>query len=113
MSTTLEDAAELRGVLAGDDELRHFTDPAEAAANRPCVLLGPPATDYVNRVRTWSVRCLADDLAGGLTTWEQLQDLEARVVALLPVEASRTESFRLSEDLPAVPCHVLTVRTST
>lgn len=111
MNTALVDGATIVATLNGVDGLRATLDPAEAAANRPCVLVGPPVTDYTRRERTWSVRCLPDDVGGGATTWEQLDNLESLAAAVLPLESSRPESYRLSDDLPQVPCHVLTLTT--
>lgn len=111
--STLDDATELLGELdLIDPPVRAFTDPGEALSNRPCVLLTPPATDYVNRVRTWQVKLLAADEGRGLGTWEELEDLEAAVVTVLPVEASSPGTYALSTDKTPIPCHVLTVRTS-
>lgn len=108
----LDDVTELLEALEALEGVRSYADPAEATSNRPCVLLTPPATDYTQKLRTWSLKVLAGALTGGLDTWTELDALEDQVRTVLPVEASSPGTYQLSPDHPAVPCHVLTVRTS-
>lgn len=114
---SLDDAGTLLALLVAA-EIRAYIDPATAVNNRPCVLIGPPSSDYTGlsaisgRTRLYRLRCLSSAAAGDSRAWEELDALETSVVDVLNVETSEPMSYRISEDKPLIPCHTLTVRTT-
>lgn len=85
-------------------------DPAAAAARRPCVLVPPPAIDYVDRLHTWRLVALAGHDSGSLAALDQLDQLVRAVVELLPIEAADPVQYTLTAGA-AVPAYVLRFTT--
>lgn len=88
-----------------------FVDPAEANNNRPCVLIAPPAIDYVQRLNTWRVVCLSSKAIGTLDALVELDKLVQAVTARLDVERADVASYVLDPTAGPVPAYILTVTT--
>lgn len=110
MGSLVDAAQQLAQQLAGAG-IKATHDPAKAATQRPCVLVPPPAVDYVRRTNTWRLALLAGQPAGTLAALRQLDELLTAVVDQLPVEAADPGSYVLSADLPAVPAYIVRMTT--
>lgn len=86
-------------------------DPAKAANMRPCVLVPPPAVDYVERLNTWRLVCLSSRPAGDVDALAQLDELVQAVGQLLPIEAADPAGYPLTTDTGPVPAYVLRFTT--
>lgn len=83
-------------------------DPAWAATHRPCVLVAPPAMDYVARLNTWRLAILASHPAGTLAALEQLDQLLQLVVDVVNAEAADPGTYQLSPDAGGtVPAYIV------
>lgn len=109
MGSLVAAAQQLAGDLAAAG-VPAVVDPAAAETRRPCVLVAPPAVDYVAQLNTWRLIALAGANAGTLLALEQLDELvQAVVEAGLPIEAADPGSYVLAGD--AVPAYVLRMTT--
>lgn len=92
--------------------IRATHDPRHAAGNRPCVLVPPPAVDYVTRTSTWRLACLASH-PHGLDALAQLAQLveQLQAVPKLYPEAADPGTYALTADQPAVPAYIVRVTT--
>jgi hypothetical protein len=91
--------------------VRATHDPAVAAANRPCVLVPPPAIDYRARTNTWRLVALAGKSHGDLAALDQLDDLVQLVVDLVDVETADPGSYVLTGGTDPVPAYILRLVT--
>jgi len=86
-------------------------DPSVAAANRPCVLVTPPAIDYTQRTDTWRLAALSSHPAGTLAAVDELDQLLDQVEPVLYVEAADPASYALTAGT-VVPAYLIRVTTS-
>lgn len=117
--TFLEDADELVADLATYAQAhdlpapRIYTDPAQAANNRPCVYLAPPTTDRLNRRRTWRLIALSGEPTGTLAAIAQLAELCEQVAALAPLDGPETPTtYDLGTGDGPIPAYVLPLTTT-
>lgn len=112
MGSILDDARALADTIRRDvDGVRAVVDPAEAASNRPCVLIAPPTIDYIARANTWPVVLLSSHPTGSLAALAELDELLQAVGAVLDVEHASPASYALTPETGTVPAYLLRVTT--
>jgi hypothetical protein len=102
-------ANEVAAPLEGSPTVRAYVDPAEAANNRPCVLIAPPTIDYQRKANVWRVVCLSSQANGSLAALAELDALVQAVTARLVVEVADPGSYALVPETGPVPAYVLRV----
>lgn len=112
MGSVVAAAKQLADQLDQVDGIRATHDPAKAAANRPCVLVPPPAMDYRAGTNTWRLVLLAGKAHGDLAALVQLDELLQLVVEQLPtVETADPGSYVLTGGTDPVPAYILRIVT--
>lgn len=79
------------------------------SATPPCVLLTPPTANYdhyCGATGEWNAYALASTTAN-LDAWAQLDELEAAVAGVLPLERRSFVAYSLSPDNPSLPAYQL------
>jgi hypothetical protein len=91
-----------------------YTDPAKAAANRPCVLVTPPVVSWQTKSAVWTLAALTKHDAGSEDAFRDLDATVAKVAAALDgyVESARPSAYYLTKDVPSVPAYLITLTTS-
>lgn len=89
-----------------------YTDPAKAAAMRPCVLVTPPVVSWQTKSATWTLAALTTHDAGSEDAFRDLDATVAKVADVLDVESARPSAYYLTKDAPSVPAYLLTYTTS-
>jgi hypothetical protein len=80
------------------------------AATPPCVLIEPPSGDldtYCSLAAEWRVVALAPG-TGNVDAWAALEELQAPIVDVLPVERRTFGRYTLALDSPPMPCFLFT-----
>lgn len=95
-------ATELRGL-----GVRAITDPADALANLPCVLVAPPRIDYRAQSVSWRLLVLGPG-PGTLAGWDAIDKLLGQLVDQVPLETADPASHQLPNVGDAVACYVAT-----
>lgn len=91
---------------------RCYLDPVEAAANRPCYLIAPPAIDLTQRRGTWRIVALSSEPRGSFPALKELVALVERAEDVLPIEAADPANYVLTADLTP-PAYLLRLTTTT
>lgn len=96
-----------------------FTDPGEAMANRPCILIAPPTLDFdlpVGATAAWKLALLAAAPFATRTAWAELDALlESLLVDVvdphptLTVDRAEPVPYQLVATSDPVPAYLVTV----
>lgn len=87
-------------------------DPAQAATNRPCILVTPPTLDTTSRSATWRLAALSGHDAGNLAALTELLGLVQLAETVLPVEGADPASYPLTPETGTVPAYLIRLTTS-
>lgn len=111
MGSIVADAAALAQLLVDTEaNVRATHDPGQAMNNRPCLLVGPPDVDYVNKRNSWNVFALSSQPLGSLSALDELDQLVQHAVERLGVvETAAPRTYQLGPGTDAVPAYVLRV----
>lgn len=87
-------------------------DPGSAAANRPCILVGPPRLDwrggtFAAPLVTWSLIALSSKSTGSVDALNELDALMEAVVDVFPIETAEPVRYPVGSEL--VPAYSLTL----
>lgn len=89
-----------------------YLDPIDAASNRPCYLIAPPAIDLTQRRGTWRVVALSSEPRGSFPALAELVELVERAENVLPIESADPANYVLTADLTP-PAYLLRLTTTT
>jgi hypothetical protein len=118
MTAILDDAQAIVDRLNADlpdgspAPFRAYLDPAEAASNRPCFLVPPPAIDLTTRRATWRLVALSSEVRGTFAALAELVPLVERAEDVLPIEAADPANYLLTDQLTA-PAYLVRLTTTT
>lgn len=112
MTTLLEDAqAQADALNNAQDHFAAYTDPAEAAADRPCWLIGPPVLDGGTLGGAVGIRrrivALSGYDAGNAAALDELQALIAIADRVLGIDRADPTYYQLT-DGPRIAAYQLT-----
>jgi hypothetical protein len=105
--TSRDDALEILSRIGADDGPRATDDPAVAQTNRPCVLVGPPTSDYTDKSRTWGLLVLSDKDVWTLDAWSEIEAIADQVCTRLPIEAATPTAYG-AKSIPALTLRLVT-----
>lgn len=113
VSSLLEAAQAIaQAVNDGPGESVAYTDPAEALANRPCLLIGPPLLEGGTLGGafdvTWPLIALSSYDAGQLAALAEIQVLIKDTDDVLSVERARPIQYQLTAERNRVAAYELT-----
>lgn len=100
-------------IVAAITAVRAYTDPAQAATNRPCLLLAPPVIDYAAGTATralveWQLLALTSQPAGNAHALAEFVDLIDAARTVHPIERCTPGAYQLAPGADPIPCYSLT-----